>query len=160
MLDDIYQVQQAPHKAPGIVGDQATLDRVAAAEHPECLMCSPTNSAGMKLRFRVQADGSVAAVFPCRHLLQSYPDTLHGGVVSALFDAAMVNALFSINIVAVTAELTVRFLAPVNLDRGAVVRAVVESTADHPLYKVSAELKQDQQLKARATAKFLVRGCI
>jgi acyl-coenzyme A thioesterase PaaI-like protein len=123
-------------------------------------MCSPTNPAGMKLRFRVQADGSVAAVFPCRYLLQSYPDTLHGGVVSALFDAAMVNALFSINVVAVTAELTVRFLAPVNLDRGAVVRAVVESAAAHPLYKVRAELEQDQQLKARATAKFLVKGCM
>ena len=59
-----------------------------------------------------------------------------------------------------TADLTVRFLAPVNLDRGAVVRAVVESAAAHPLYKVRAELEQDQQLKARATAKFLVKGCM
>jgi acyl-coenzyme A thioesterase PaaI-like protein len=96
---NVYPMQQVPRKAPGVVGSQATLDRVAAAEHPGCL-------------------------------------------------------------VALTAELSVRFVAPVTLDHGAVIRAFVESDASHPLYNVHAELEQDQQLKARATAKFLVRGCV
>jgi uncharacterized protein (TIGR00369 family) len=136
------------------------LDSLSAAEHPQCLMCGASNPFGMKLKFEVQSDGSVVAEFPCRELLQSYPETLHGGAISALLDAAMTNALFSIGIVAVTAELTVRFVAPVSLNRVAVVRAVIEQTASHPLYYVSAELEQDEKLTARASAKFLVKNCL
>jgi acyl-coenzyme A thioesterase PaaI-like protein len=138
---------------------QTTLESLCAAEHSECLMCGPANSLGLKLRFRVQPDGSVLAMFACREAFQSYPETLHGGVISALLDAAMTNALFSVGVVGVTAELTVRFLAAVALNRGAVVRASVERDA-HPLFYVRAELEQDRELMARATAKFLVKGCM
>jgi acyl-coenzyme A thioesterase PaaI-like protein len=72
----------------------------------------------------------------------------------------MTNVLFSIGIVAVTAELTVRFLAPVSLDRGAVVFGTIEKTTSHPLYYVRAELQQDRKTLARASAKFLVRGSV
>ena len=145
----------APYEEP--VPSQARLEAVRAAEHPRCFLCSPANPDGLKLRFRVQADGSVVALFPCREVFQSYPETLHGGITSALLDAAMTNALFSIGVVAVTAELVVRFLAPVSLERGAVVVGAIEKTSSHPLYYVRSELQQDRRTLARATAKFLVR---
>ncbi len=94
---------------------------------------SPANPDGLKLTFRVQGDGSVVALFPCREVFQSYPETLRGGITSALLDAAMTNALFSIGVAAVTAELVVRFLAPVSLARGAVVIGAIEKTSSHPL---------------------------
>lgn len=145
-------------RAPADVSaSQATLESLAAAEHARCLMCGSANDLGMKLRFKVQPDGSVLATFPCREAFQGYPETLHGGVISALFDAAMTHALFSIGVVGVTAELTVRFLAPVVLNRGTLVRASVEKDA-HPLYYVRSELEQEGKLMARATAKFLVKG--
>lgn len=138
--------------------NQQTLEAIGKAEHSQCLMCGPTNSFGLKLKFRVQSDGSVFAMFPCREFLQSYPETLHGGVISALLDSAMTNALFAIGIVAVTAEMKVRFLAPVVLNRGAVIRANVEPKSSHPLYYVGAKLEQDKKLMASASAKFLVKG--
>jgi acyl-coenzyme A thioesterase PaaI-like protein len=138
-------------------GSQATLDALRSAEHSECVMCGPSNPLGLKLRFRVQPDGSVLTLFPCREVFRSYPETLHGGIISALLDAAMTNALFSTGLVGVTAELSVRFLAPVALNRGAVVRGFVEKDA-HPLFYVRAELEQDRQIMARATAKFMVKG--
>ena len=61
----------------------------------------------------------MVAFFPYRSVYQSYPGTLHGGITSALLDAAMTNVLLSIGIVAVPAELTVRFVARVRLDRAA-----------------------------------------
>jgi len=70
----------------------------------------------------------------------------------------MTHVLFSVGVVGVTAELTVRFLAPVMLDRGAVVRASIEE-GSHTLYYVRSELEQDQKLMARASAKFLAKGC-
>lgn len=137
---------------------QATLDYVRADEHPGCLLCGLENPFGLKLRFRVQGDGSVLAMVPCREIFQGYPEMLHGGVISALLDAAMTNALFSMGVVAVTAELSVRFLAPVSLDRGAVARASIREAWSLLLYNVGAEIEQDRKVMARASAKFLVKG--
>jgi DNA-binding CsgD family transcriptional regulator len=78
-----------------MTASQASLDSLRAAEHEECLMCGPANPLGLKLRFRVQPDDSVLALFPCPEALRSYPERLHGGVISALLDAAMTNALAS-----------------------------------------------------------------
>ena len=139
----------------GLTASQATLESLVAIEHRQCLLCGPAAALGFELRFRVQADGSVLARFPCREALQGYPEMLHGGVISALLDAAMANALFSLGIVGVTADLSVRFLAPVALDRGAVVRAFVEE-GRHPLFYVRSGLEQDGKLMARARGKFLV----
>jgi acyl-coenzyme A thioesterase PaaI-like protein len=159
-MNDALQQAYTPGHPADLSASQARLESVSATEHPQCLMCGAANPFGMKLKFKVQSDGSVLAVFPCRSLLQSYPEALHGGAISALLDAAMTNALFSIGVVAMTAELTVRFVAPVSLNRIAVVRAAIEKSASGSLYYVRAELEQDQRLMARASAKFLVKGCL
>jgi uncharacterized protein (TIGR00369 family) len=122
-----------------------------------CLVCGHQNPNGLKLKFKVQPDGSVAAAFDCLPLLQSYPNVLHGGVISALLDSAMANALFAIGIVAVTATLEVRYLAPATTGRFAMVRAWTESADAHPLYLQRAELIQDGKVLAEAKAKFIVR---
>jgi acyl-coenzyme A thioesterase PaaI-like protein len=157
-MNDALQQFCTPGHPANLSASQAKLESVGSSEHPQCFMCSAANPFGMKLKFRVQSDGSVAAMFSCREFLQSYPKTLHGGVISALLDAAMTNALFTVGVVAVTAELTVRFLAPVCLNHGAVVRASIDRSAYHPLYCMRAEIEQDQKLMARASAKFLAKG--
>jgi acyl-coenzyme A thioesterase PaaI-like protein len=99
-------------------------------------------------------------MFDCLPLLQSYPSVLHGGVISALLDSAMANALFAVGIVAVTATLEVRFLAPTTTGRFAMVRAWTENAAAHPLYHQRAELLQDGKVVVEAKAKFIVRDAL
>ena len=137
------------------VARQATMESISAASHRRCLICGPANELGLRLKFKVRRDGSVAALFSCREAFQSYPKMLHGGVTAALLDAAMTNVLFSVGIEGVTAELTVRFLARVSLDRNAVVRASIEKASSR-LYYVRAELEQGRKIMARATARFRV----
>jgi acyl-coenzyme A thioesterase PaaI-like protein len=143
-----------------ILATQACLDRVHAQEHPMCVVCSPQNPNGLRLKFKVQPDGSVTSVFDCLPVLQSYPDVMHGGVISAILDSAMVNALFAIGIVAVTATLEVRYLAPTVTGRFATVRAWIESANAHPLYLQRAELIQDGKVMVEAKAKFMVRDAV
>ncbi len=137
---------------------QATLDAVGAAEHGSCFLCGSSNPMGIKLAFEAESEGSVVTRVCFSELYAGYPGVLHGGLVSALLDAAMTNALFSKGVVAVTAELTVRFLAPVSPSRHALVRGSVVNREHHRLYAVSAELEQDGKCRARATAKFLPRA--
>lgn len=139
---------------------QARLDTVRASEHAHCLLCGHENSNGLKLKFKVQQDGSVSAVFDCSTQMQSYPSVLHGGVIAALLDSAMANALFAIGIVAVTATLEIRYLAPTTTGRFAVVRAWTETANAHPLYLQRAELVQDGKVVVEAKAKFLARDAL
>jgi hypothetical protein len=106
---------------------QASLLRLQEREHPMCIVCSPHNPNGLKLRFAVQADGSVLAVFDSLPALQSYPNVLQGGVIATILDSAMVYALFATDIVAVTATIEVRYRAPTVTGRFAVVRGWTES---------------------------------
>jgi acyl-coenzyme A thioesterase PaaI-like protein len=139
---------------------QASLVKLQQREHPMCVVCSPHNPSGLKLKFTVRADGSVVAVFDCLPVLQSYPNVLHGGVIATILDSAMLYALFAVEIVAVTTTLEVRYLAPTVPGRFAMVRAWTASNNHHPLYDQRAQLIQDGKVVVEASAKFVVPGVL
>lgn len=125
-----------------------------ATTHPRCVVCGADNPRGLQVDFRPTADGGVEAHFDCARIFEGYSHRIHGGVIAALLDGAMTNCLFAHGRVAVTAELTVRYRHPVMTDRRATVRAWLCETSRR-LHRVRAELLQDGQLLAIATAKFL-----
>jgi acyl-coenzyme A thioesterase PaaI-like protein len=86
--------------------------------------------------------------------LQGYDGILHGGVISALLDEAMTHCLFHHGVKAVTGELRVRFLKPVPCQADLDLKAWLSSERP-PLYRVKAELVHEQQVVARAEAKFM-----
>lgn len=133
---------------------QRLLERMSAAEHSDCLFCGRMNPIGFKIAFCVVKPGMVRAKFSCGRLFQSYAATLHGGVTSALLDAAMTNALFSLGLAAVTGELTVRYIRQVVLEQEAEVFGVLEKN-DHPIFRMTAELHQFGRRVARASARFV-----
>jgi len=122
--------------------------------HDRCLLCGSGNPLSLKLSFR--EDGEfVTAQLRSPDYLQGYHGILHGGVISALLDAAMAHCLFHKNIQAVTAELNVRFLHPVSCGSHLELRAWLKSSRP-PLFNVSSQLICQGQLAAKAEAKFLV----
>lgn len=132
----------------------ASLQEFRQREHCNCVVCSPDNERGLKVRFEFVANGSVEAAFDCDGMLEGYPHKLHGGVICSLMDGAMAHAMFARSIAAVTAEMTVRFRHPVATDTPAVVRAHVERSRP-PLHYVEAELVQDGLSKVIARGKFV-----
>jgi len=122
--------------------------------HPRCVVCSASNGHGLQLDFRLREDGTVRASFDCARAYEGYTGYLHGGVISALLDGAMTNCLFAHGYCAVTAELRVRFLAPVSTKRRALVRAWVEQSLPL-LHILGAQITQDNEVKAMATGKFM-----
>jgi uncharacterized protein (TIGR00369 family) len=126
-----------------------------ATAHPRCIACSPQSEHGLGLEFHDLGDGAVRATFACASLFEGYPGCLHGGIISTILDSAMTNCLFAHGHHAVTAELSVKFRAPVVLERVATTEA--RATRDlFPLFVMEASLIQDGQTKATATAKFIV----
>ncbi|MEI8194482.1 MAG: PaaI family thioesterase [Phycisphaerae bacterium] len=122
--------------------------------HPTCVVCSPYHPQGLKLCFALNDQGAAVADFECPTSMEGYPGLLHGGVISMLLDGAMTNCLFLHGHEAVTAQLQVRFRHPVILESP--VRLYAWLTEDHPLlYRLEAQLFQNEQLKATAQGIFM-----
>lgn len=138
-------------------GARAPANRLRWDEHAGCCVCGGENPDGLQLAFDLREDRSVAATFQCAPSLRSYEGILHGGVISAVLDAAMTNALHADAVSGVTAELTVRFLAPARLGRAAVARGWVVEHCGFGLHVLAATLEQDGAIVARAQAKFMER---
>jgi acyl-coenzyme A thioesterase PaaI-like protein len=108
------------------------------------------------LQCHVTNPNEVWASFDCRDVLQGYPQRLHGGVISSLLDGVMTNCMFAQGLVAVTAELRIRFRHPVATDCQANLRAWVDRSCP-PLFVLKAELRQLDEIKATAEGKFVCR---
>ena len=122
--------------------------------HPNCVVCGPKNEFGLRLEFDTLEDGSVQTYFGCDGKYEGFPGVLHGGVISSLLDGAMTNCLFAQGHTGLTGELKVRFRCPVATGRTSRIRAWIEISSP-PFHVLKAELIQDQQVKARATGKFV-----
>ncbi len=66
----------------------------------------------------------------------------------------MTNCLFSAGVTALTAEMTVKYKATVNIGRAVILTARIKTDHD-PLFIVSSELLQDGKVKVSAEAKFM-----
>lgn len=124
------------------------------AHHSHCFVCGGDNQTGLEMKFRRTGPDSVEADFVGGREYQGYEGLLQGGIISALVDGAMTNCLFSRDIVAVTAELNVRFMIGVSCDRPLRVTARLERTRG-PVYILTAEIIQDGRPVVRARGKFL-----
>ena len=124
--------------------------------HAHCLLCGQGNPGSWGLSFHPGQGTSVHGTVQPNAGLQGYEGMLHGGVISALLDAAMTPCLFHREVQAVTADLHVRFVEPVSAKEVVGVRAWIVSMRA-PLYQLKAEIIQGDRVMAWGEAKFLMR---
>lgn len=105
-----------------------------------CFICGFKNPAGLFAQYYEMDDGKLVCLATGKSEHQSYPDRMHGGIISALLDEAAGRVLWIYeDCFAVTAELTVRFKKPVPL--GEQLKIVTERTFDSKrLYKAKGEM--------------------
>lgn len=132
--------------------EQLELNKVL--HHNNCLLCGTDNPSGFGLNFHLQNDDSVKAEYLCESHLQGYSNILHGGIISSLLDCAMVHCLFAHDIIAVTAEMNVRFKSPIHLGTPLIISANLE-ISQPSLYVTKAMISQNGLVKAKAIGKFM-----
>lgn len=120
-----------------------------------CFVCGEENASGLKTRFYVEDDRVKMPLTVVDHHC-GYENTVHGGIVAAALDECMGwAAARAIERMCVTAELTVRYIERVPVDRDLTVSAWV--TRSHRRM-VSAEAlieSGDGTVFARASGRFL-----
>ena len=120
--------------------------------HASCLLCGAANPYGWKLTFQEDVNYTYAIFCPESHL-NGYPGVLHGGVVAAVLDEAMVQCLLRRSIVAMTADLQVRYEHPTPIGHSLRVQARLLRRR-HALYDMEAQLLDGETVCARANARF------
>ena len=133
---------------------QNTLLAMRELHHRTCPICGDLNPNGLRAAFQVRPDDTVQAEVVCGEDKEGYAGHLHGGIIASLLDGAMTNCLFSHGIRAVTGELVVQMLQPLQAGTAMVVRGWLERRLS-PFYLMKAELLQDGKLAAKGKAKFM-----
>jgi len=85
-----------------------------------CFCCGADNERGLHLLFTYPNPGEAEAQLEIPEYFSGWKRTTHGGFLSMLLDEAMAHACLNTDEAAVTGEITVRFLKPV--DTGTRVR--------------------------------------
>jgi uncharacterized protein (TIGR00369 family) len=124
--------------------------------HASCMVCGDPrcNADSLGLKFVLNGERGVSSLFTAGPRHQGYDGLLHGGIICTLLDAAMVHCLFAQGICALTAEMTVRFVTPIEVGRQvALTGQFVENRRG--IYRVDALVSWKRQVFARASAKFV-----
>jgi acyl-coenzyme A thioesterase PaaI-like protein len=136
--------------------DNESVFSIAHPAHARCVLCGQQNPSGLNLVFHKIAHGRVVARFSGNGCCEGYRGMMHGGIIAMLLDGAMTNCLFAHGRAGVTAKMEVVFRHPVRTDTPVTLRAWIERDR-HPVYRLEAELLQDDQVKATAKAVFMDR---
>jgi uncharacterized protein (TIGR00369 family) len=128
---------------------------VQLRDNERCYVCGKRNPAGLAVDFTIDKGlRSIQARFSPSDMHQGFEGIVHGGILSALLDEAMAKLAFSLGIPAVTAEMTVKFKAPVAPGEELIVSGrLVQETGR--LIRAEAKIERGPVVIAEATAKLL-----
>jgi uncharacterized protein (TIGR00369 family) len=124
-----------------------------------CFACGKNNPHGLGMKVEYQDEGQAAT---CRLSLerrfQGWTGIAHGGVISTMMDEIMAHAVLKHVGQGVTADMQIRYKAPVPLDRELMVKGWVHETNRRLAFtKSEIRLTDGGKLLAEAEARFLLK---
>lgn len=124
--------------------------------HNHCAVCAPVgnNPHSLSINYRHLSDHSIFGEFNVLHRHQGYTGLLHGGIASSLLDGAMTNCLLSMGVEALTAQLDVRYHAPIALNEHVTITACCVREK-RGVYLLDAQLLVNDDVRVSAKGKFI-----
>lgn len=92
-----------------------TDERINVDLDHNCFGCGKLNAYGLQLDFHADERGGVWAEFVPAERFEGYTGMVHGGIISTVLDEVMAWSLYRQQIWAVTAEMSVRYRAPIQV---------------------------------------------
>jgi uncharacterized protein (TIGR00369 family) len=144
---------------PDLTETNETGEIVQLAPNPAngCFGCGGANDFGMKLTFE-QDNGrrKIVGRFVLGSRYQGGGGMAHGGIIALLLDEAMGKVCRFRDARAVTAQLTVDFIKPIDVEKEIVVEAFEETQSGRNLFQVGEIRNAAGEVLARGKARFVV----
>jgi uncharacterized protein (TIGR00369 family) len=123
-----------------------------------CYVCGKKNPEGLAVDFEIDREKkSITGRFMPQKKHQGYDGIIHGGILSALLDEAMVKLAYNLGIPAVTAEMTVKFKSPAAPGEELVVTGRITDESRR-LIQATAVIERGPVVIAEVTGKLLRTG--
>jgi len=134
-------------------------DTITLAPNPvnKCFGCGGDNAGGMKLTFEQDnVNRRIVGRFVLGERYQGGGGFAHGGIIAVLLDEAMGKVCRFREVRAVTAELTVEYLKPVNVQHEIIVEGRETEQKGRNLFMLGEIRDTAGDILARSKARFVV----
>ena len=134
---------------------------ISLAPNPanKCFGCGGDNAGGMKLTFEQDnVNRKIVGRFVLGERYQGGGGFAHGGIIATLLDEAMGKVCRFREVRAVTAELTVEYLKPVNVQNEIVVEGRETEQKGRNLFMTGEIRNEVGEVLARGKGRFVVIG--
>ncbi|MGN1227645.1 MAG: PaaI family thioesterase [Christensenellales bacterium] len=122
-----------------------------------CIICGMDNEASVKAQFYEMENGYLCSLFTFRDIHQSYPERVHGGMITSMLDELVGRVLWvkEPNTYAVTTQINVRFKKPVPYNEQLKGVAYITKNSSR-LYEAVGEIRDmDNNILAVAEATYM-----
>jgi uncharacterized protein (TIGR00369 family) len=124
-------------------------------DNQRCYVCGKDNPSGLHVHFTVdRSSRTITGRFTPRKDHEGWEGIVHGGIIATLLDEAMVKLAAHIGEPAVSAEITVKFKAPVASGEELVVTGKLLKES-HRLIEAEAKVEKGLIIVAEAKGKLL-----
>ena len=122
-----------------------------------CFICGIDNDSGLKANFYEMEDKTLVALINGKDILQSYPNRMHGGVISAIIDESIGRAIWidEPETWGVTMDLNVRYRKPVPLNEDLLVLTRITKNTRRGFEGIGYILNKEHQVLAEGTARYI-----
>ena len=120
-----------------------------------CFVCGKNNAQGLRLAFTYPEPGRAQTSCSIPEHFSGWQRMTHGGLLATLLDEAMAHACISGEGPAVTVELSVRFLKPVEVGQSVTIRGEVREVKGRVLEAQGEVLDAGGEAVARGSGRFL-----
>ena len=124
-------------------------------DNQRCYVCGKDNPSGLKVQFEIDhTTRTITGRFTPRREHEGWEGMVHGGIIATLLDEAMVKLAAHLGEPAVSAEITVKFKAPVASGEELVVTGKLVKKS-HRLIEAEATVVKGLIVVAEAKGKLL-----
>jgi uncharacterized protein (TIGR00369 family) len=129
-----------------------TLKSLKDTYHSQCIF--HCNAPVDNLEFFFTEDGILMGEFLCSIEHQGYDGVVHGGIISAIIDASMAQCCMGHGFIAYTADLSIRYRKPVEIDAPCILETQIVSIGRRILFSLECRITQNEQLHVKANGRF------
>lgn len=122
-----------------------------------CFICGINNDSGLKAAFYEMEDGTLITILKGKEIHQSYPNRMHGGIISALIDESVGRAIWILEpeTWGVTMDLQMKYRKPVPLDEDLMVVSKITKNTRRVFEGVGYLINKDNQVLAEGIARYI-----
>lgn len=135
------------------------IKRVARKQYnsKSCFVCGLDNEAGTKAEFYDLEDGSVAGLVIPKPFHQSYPNWIHGGIITALLDEVIGRSIQNVehDSWGVTVELNTKYKKPVPYNEPIILYGEITENKKKVFIGDGKIILQDGTIAATATGTYV-----